>query len=63
MASALRVYGRSLGGLRHWLRETISFEEARARVACRLASREDSFLRLLRRRVFGNPRSPYLPLL
>jgi hypothetical protein len=63
IASPLRLYARSLWGLRRWLDDTISFAEARARVARRLEMREDSFLRLLRRCVFGNPDSPYLPLL
>ena len=61
--AALLAYGRSLAGLRRWLSDTISFEQARRCVARRFATREESFLRLLRGCVFGNPKSPYTPLL
>jgi hypothetical protein len=61
-ATALRAYALSVARLRRWLQDAISFEEARARVAQRLRTRDESFLNLIRRCVFGNPRSPYLPL-
>jgi len=60
---AFRAYVQSFAGLRRWLSEPISFAQARQRVARRLETRGEGFLRLLRRCVFGNPRSPYLPLL
>jgi hypothetical protein len=61
-ARALRAYLGSLAGLRRWLAATVSFEEAREAVLRRMETREDTFLRFVRRAVFENPRSPYLPL-
>lgn len=63
VTAAVRAYGRALVGLRRWLNRPMSFDEARRRVAQRLETRGESFLRLLRRCVFANPKSPYLPLL
>src|SRR5215207_2914216 len=40
----------------------MSAEQARQRLADALANREQNFLRVLERGVFGNPASPYLPL-
>lgn len=59
----IKMYGRFLWGLRSYLRRTISLEEARAIVQDRLAQRENKFLRLVERGIFGYSRSPYLPLL
>ncbi len=61
-SDALRAYALSVVGLRRWLGDTISFETARARMARRLETRDESFLKLLEQSVFGNPRSPDLPL-
>jgi len=57
------MYARFLWGLRGYVRNTISLEEAQAAVRQRMAEREANFLRLVRRGIFGYPRSPYLPLL
>lgn len=46
-----------------FLRARISFDEARARVRDQLARREERFLDLAGRAIYGNPRSPYLTLL
>ena len=59
----MKMYGRFAWGLRGFLRRTITLEEARATIRDRLAAREENFLRLIRRGVFGYRRSPYLPLL
>jgi hypothetical protein len=59
----LKMYARFAWGLRGFLRETITLEEAKAIVQRRLAEREDNFLRLVEKGIFGYPRSPYLPLL
>jgi hypothetical protein len=63
LLSDLRAYARFAGGLRSFLARTISLDEARRSIAERLAGREAAFLRLVERGVYGNPRSPYLPLL
>jgi hypothetical protein len=59
----LKMYARFAWGLRGFLRETITLEEAKAIVRRRLAERDANFLRLVEKGVFGYPRSPYLPLL
>lgn len=61
--SDLKMYGRFAWGLRSFLRHTISLEEAKAIIKQRMAERETNFLRLMKRGIFGYPRSPYLPLL
>ncbi|HEY2990317.1 MAG TPA: hypothetical protein VGL11_21560 [Candidatus Binatia bacterium] len=61
--SDVKMYWRFAAGLRDFLRHTVSLEEARAIVRRRMAERENNFLRLLERGIFGYPRSPYLPLL
>jgi hypothetical protein len=59
----LKMYGRFAWGLRGFLRQTITLEEAKAIVQQRMAEREGNFLRLVEKGIFGYPRSPYLPLL
>ncbi|MFH1681291.1 MAG: hypothetical protein ABIH26_11705, partial [Candidatus Eisenbacteria bacterium] len=61
--SDLVMYGRFAFGLRGFLRERVSLEEARAVVRRRLEEREANFLRVARRGIFGYPKSPYRPLL
>jgi hypothetical protein len=58
-----RMYARFASGLRSFLRETITLEQARAIVRRRLEEREANFLRVVERGIYGYPRSPYLPLL
>ncbi len=59
----LKMYSRFASGLRGFLRHTITLEEAKATVQKRMAEREENFLRLVKKGIFGYPRSPYLPLL
>lgn len=59
----LKMYGRFAWGLRGFLRHRISLHEAQAIVRHRMAERENNFLRLVERGVYGYPRSPYRPLL
>ncbi len=61
--SDLKMYSRFAWGLRSFLRHTITLEEAKAIVQKRMAEREENFLRLVRKGIFGYPKSPYLPLL
>ncbi len=63
MLADLRMYGRFAWGLRGFLRQRISLQEAQAIVRQRLAERENNFLRLVERGIFSYPRSPYRPLL
>ena len=50
-------------GLRSFLRNRVTVDEALAAVRHRLEHREDDFLALARDAVYGYPQSPYLPLL
>src|SRR5687767_7935647 len=59
----LRAAFRYATGLGGFLRAPLTYEQARVRLAHHLASREDSFLRILESGVYGRPRSPYLSLL
>ena len=61
--SDLRMYGRFIFGLPGFLRRRITLEEARDAIRKGLAEREDNFLRVVRRGIFENSTSPYLPLL
>lgn len=63
LISDLTMYGRFAFGLRRFLRDQITLEEARAVVHRRLNEREENFLRVARKGVFGYRHSPYLPLL
>lgn len=62
MLASLRAYGRFAWGLPGFLRRPLSLPEARAGLAARLAGRETAFVEGVERAIFGNPRSPYLPL-
>jgi len=61
--SDLKMYARFAGGLRGFLKNPISLEQAKATIQKRQAERDDHFLRILERGVFGYSASPYLPLL
>ncbi len=58
----LKMYSRFAAGLGDFFRRPIPLAEARAIVARRMNEREENFLRLVERGVFGWPASPYLPL-
>jgi hypothetical protein len=61
--SEMKTWGRFLLGLRAFLKNTISLEDAREIVRKRLESREANFLHLMERSIFGYLGSPYLRLL
>jgi hypothetical protein len=61
--SELRDFAHFAGGLRSFARETLTPADAHARIEAQLRRREDSFLDVLERAVYGNPASPYRPLL
>ena len=56
-------YLRFAWGLQDFFRHPISVEEAEATVRRRMARREESFLLLVERAIFGYSDSPYLPML
>lgn len=62
LAAQLRMYGRFLGGLRGFLRDTVSAGRAREAVKRRLAEREATLIHVAERGFFGAPRSPYREL-
>src|SRR4030042_2813920 len=61
--SDLKMYGRFAWGLRGFLKHTLTLEEAKAIIKKRMEEREINFLRLVRKGIFGYPKSPYLPLM
>jgi hypothetical protein len=59
----LKMYARFALGLRRFLRHTISLDEAKKIVKQQMIDREKNFMHLIKRGIFGYPKSPYLPLL
>jgi hypothetical protein len=59
----LKMYGSFTAGLRDYLLHQITLQEAQRIVAERMERREENFLRLLRRGIYGHTGSPYLWLL
>lgn len=59
----LGMYARFAADLPAFFRHRVTLPEARETVSRRLESREDRFLQIAERAVYGNSRSPYLPLL
>jgi hypothetical protein len=62
-ADDLRMYARFIRGLKSFMEQSVSLEEAHNIIRQRLARRDDNFLRLVERGIFSHPSSPYLPLL
>ena len=60
--SDMKMYGRFGFGLRRFLRDTVTLGQAEERIRRHLAQREEHFLRVVEKGVFGYKRSPYLPL-
>src|SRR5262245_54459174 len=63
MLADLKMYGRFARDLPNFLRHTLTINEAVAIVRRRLAEREENFLRIVKRAIFGRRQSPYLSLL
>jgi hypothetical protein len=63
LARDLLMIGRLAAELPAFLRKRITLDGARARIRQRLERREENFLDLVERGVYGHPGSPYLPLL
>jgi hypothetical protein len=59
----LRMFAQFPVSLRHFLRHTLTLEEARAIVHERMEHREENFLQIAERSIYGYAGSPYLPLL
>ena len=63
MAGEFAAAAGFLARLRNFLRHPIPVDESRRRLEHSLATRDESFARLLRRAIYGFPASPYLRLL
>jgi hypothetical protein len=59
----LAMYARFPLALRRFLQHPLTLEGAKAIIYQRMERREESFLRIAERCIYGHPRSPYLPLL
>jgi hypothetical protein len=63
MVDDLKMYCRYFSGLRRYLHHQLTPEECRAKIRHQMQVRRDSFLRLVARGIYANPRSPYSRLL
>jgi len=63
IGSEARAFARFLWGLPRFLRQRMSYDEARGIVQQRLRDRDANFLASIEHGVFGNPRSPYRTML
>jgi len=59
----IKKYYRFCMGMRKYLRHTISLNESRQIIKRQFKKREELFLRIVEKGVYGNPKSPYLKLL
>lgn len=59
----LLAYSRFVGQLPGYFRHPVSLDQARGELKDRLSRRNESFLGLVKASVFGNPASPYAPLM
>lgn len=59
----LKTFARFPFALRRFLQYRLTLEEAQCIVRERMAAREENFLQVVERSIFGDPRSPYLKLL
>ena len=59
----LKMYLRFASGLRSYVRQSLTLNEARRIIGRRMAERETRFLHLVRRGIFEYSKSPYLPLM
>jgi hypothetical protein len=63
MIDDLKMFFRYFSGLRRYLRHPLSPEECRQKIVGQLQDRSESFLRVIERGIYANPRSPYVKLL
>src|SRR5690349_4522347 len=63
MLQRLRMSARYAADLPKFLRQPLSPLECRQRIESQLRNREQTFLQILERGIFGNPNSPYRKLL
>ncbi|NWG03421.1 MAG: hypothetical protein HXY44_11265 [Syntrophaceae bacterium] len=61
--SDFKMYGRFIWGLRGFLKHTLTLEEAKEIIMKRMEERESNFLRMVKKGIFGYPKSPYLFLM
>jgi hypothetical protein len=59
----LAMFAQFPFALRRFLRHKLTLDEAKAIVRERMEHRNDNFMRVAERSIYGYPRSPYLPLL
>ena len=60
---SLKMFSRYAKGLNGYLRHNLTPEQCRLELEDQLKSREQSFLSIIEKGVYSNPRSPYLKLL
>lgn len=63
MLDGLKMFVRYASGLNSFLMHPMSPSECRSLLETQLAARGENFLAIMRKAVYENPKSPYLPLL
>lgn len=63
MFNDLRMFARYAWGLKGYLSQTLTPEQCRRMLMDGLENRDESFLRIIERGIYANPRSPYRKLL
>jgi hypothetical protein len=63
LLSDAKMYARFAWKFPWFLKQRVTPDQARVVIAGRMREREDNFLRMVRRAIYGYPGSPYLPLL
>ena len=59
----MKMFAHFPSALRQFQRRTLTLDEAKRIVHDRMERREETFLRIAERKIYGNPQSPYLALL
>lgn len=63
MLDDLKIFGGYARGLKDYFRTTLRPEDCSRTIEDRLRKRKESFLKILKAGIYGNPRSPYMMLL
>ena len=63
IVSDIAKYLRLALGLRGFFNSTITMEQSKQAISARLRNREKTFLNIVQKGIYQNPKSPYLQLL
>src|SRR3972149_1791483 len=63
MFNDIKMFAGYAWGLKGYLRQTLTTEQCHQMIAYHLKTRDESFLRIMERGIYTNPRNPYYKLL